>query len=179
MEELIRNLLARLGENPDREGLMRTPERVVESLREMTAGYGVDGVSVLSEAVFPAESDGLVVCRDIRFVSLCEHHLLPFFGTATVAFQPDERLVGISKLVRVTEAYAHRLQVQERLGQQILDAMETALEPAGALVSIDALHLCMVARGVRQADARMQTLNLSGVFKQDPALAALVLRKNE
>jgi len=175
MEDLVRNLLIRLGENPEREGLLRTPERVAESLKEMTSGYGLDGVTILSETVFPAESDGLVICRDIRFVSLCEHHLLPFFGTATVAFQPAGRLVGISKLVRVTEAYAHRLQVQERLGQQVLDALERALEPAGALVHIDALHLCMVARGVRQADARMQTLNTSGVFKRDPALAGLVL----
>jgi GTP cyclohydrolase I len=176
MEDLIRNLLSRLGEDPDRPGLERTPERVAQSLREMTSGYGLDGAALLGEAVFPADSDGLVICRDIRFVSLCEHHLLPFFGTATVAFQPAGKLVGISKLVRVTEAYAHRLQVQERLGQQILGAVEAALSPAGALVHIDALHMCMVARGVRQAEARMETLNTSGVFKKDPALAALVLR---
>ncbi len=175
MEDIIRNLLSRLGEDPGRPGLERTPERVAESLQEMTSGYGQDGVALLSEAVFPAESDGLVICRDVRFVSLCEHHLLPFFGTATVAFQPADKLVGISKLVRVTEAYAHRLQVQERLGQQILAAIETALSPAGALVHIDALHLCMVARGVRQSDAHMETINLSGVFKKDPALARLVL----
>ena len=175
MEDLIRKILVEVGEDPGREGLGETPARVARALRELTSGYAKRPEEALQGALFESSSRGLVVCRDIRFVSLCEHHLLPFHGTMTVGFKPAGRLVGISKLVRLAEVFARRLQVQERLGQQILEVMEEQLRPAGALVSIRALHLCMVARGVRQSEATMETLHTSGVFEGDPGLVRLVL----
>ncbi len=175
MEALIRKLLVEIGEDPDRAGLEKTPQRVAGMWGEMTAGQGRDGTALLAEATFDDPSTGMVVCRDIDFVSLCEHHLLPFFGRATIAYYPDGRLVGISKLARVTDLYARRLQVQERMGQQVLDAMVAALSPRGALVHIEATHLCMVARGVKLANARMVTTHASGLFEERPELLSAVL----
>lgn len=175
MEESIRKLLIALGESPERPGLERTPARVAASWREMTSGIGCDERQLLAGATFPAESRAMVVCRDIHFVSICEHHLLPFFGTAHIAYLPGDVLVGISKLVRLAQTCARRLQVQERMGQQILDAMEAELSPRGIMVHIEALHLCMVARGVRQEKARMVTLNTSGGFELRPELTRLAI----
>jgi len=179
MEDLIRKLLAELGEDPARAGLLKTPKRVEKALREMTSGMGRDGRAELQGAVFESDSTGMVVCRGVHFVSLCEHHMLPFVGKATIAFVPAGRLVGISKLVRITEIYGRRLQVQEHMGQQILDAIVDTVRPAGAFVHISALHMCMVARGVRQEDARMETLHTSGTFAQDPNLAWSVIREGK
>ncbi len=180
MEEMVRTLLAELGDDPDREGLAKTPARFLSAFKDMTSGFGVDAGEVLESAVFPADSKGMVVCRDVSFVSVCEHHLLPFVGDAVIAFLPGEHLVGISKLVRVTEIFARRLQVQERLGQQILDAINEVLEPAGCMVYLEALHLCMVARGVKQEKAAMATMHVSGEFERRPELAwAVAGRKME
>ena len=176
MEGLMRELLVKLGEDPDRPGLEKTPARAARALSEMTRGYSANPEDLLVGAVFEAASDGLVVCRDIQFVSLCEHHLLPFVGTALIAFAPGERHVGISKLVRVLQAYACRLQVQERLGQQVLDCMEKVLSPRGCLVYIRATHLCMVARGVRQENAVTETFHTSGIFRTDVDQVKTVLR---
>jgi len=176
MEELVRELLKGLGEDTARPGLEKTPRRVAKALRELTSGIGKDGRAELESAVFESDSEGMVVCRDVHFVSLCEHHMLPFIGQACIAYLPRGKLVGISKLVRVTEIFARRLQVQENLGQQILDAIDATLSPAGSMVHLKALHLCMVARGVRQEQATMETLHVSGAFKEDPGLPWSVLR---
>lgn len=176
MESLIRNLLVALGEDPEREGLLKTPKRVATAFQELTAGYREDPVAMMRGAIFQSESKGMVVCRDIEFVSLCEHHILPFVGKALVAYLPSDRLVGISKLVKVVEAYARRLQVQERMGQQIVDAIEESLHPEGILVHLEATHLCMVARGVKQRNAVMETTHVSGRFQADPTLVTSVLR---
>jgi len=175
MDALIRELLVGLGEDPSRPGLEKTPARVARSWQDLTSGMGIDPHKLLAPAVFPAESDGTVVCRDIHFVSVCEHHLLPFFGDVTIAFVPDKHLVGISKLVRVAQAFGRRLQVQERLGQEILETIESTLCPRGVLVHIKALHLCMMARGVQQQDATMVTLHTRGDFHARPELVTHVL----
>ncbi len=175
MEELIKKMLVALGEDPTRQGLEKTPARVAQAYGDLTSGYGVDTNGLLRGALFDDSSTGTVVCRDIHFVSMCEHHLLPFFGRSLIVYIPNGKLVGISKLVRLTQAFARRLQVQERMGQQIMDAIQETLEPKGVLVRLEATHLCMVARGVRQQDARMETLHTCGVFEDNPALAGLYL----
>ena len=177
MERLIEQMLQSLGEDPRRPGLEKTPARVAQSLKELTAGYDMDAKAILSSAVFESNSRGIVACRDIHFVSMCEHHLLPFFGFATIAYRPGKKLVGISKLVRILNVYARRLQVQERMGQQVLDAMDEVLSPEGILVSIRARHLCMVARGVGQDQAVMETLHMTGEFEDKPGLAQSFLAR--
>jgi GTP cyclohydrolase IA len=176
MEEHIRELIIACGDDPQRPGLEKTPSRVSRMYKDLTSGTKEDARAILGEALFPAESDGLVVCQDIDFVSMCEHHMLPFFGRATIAYLPDKQLVGISKLVRLTQVFARRLQVQERMGQQILDIMDEILQPCGSVVHISATHLCMVARGVKQPNARMVTLHRSGQFEEHPDLVRTVLR---
>jgi GTP cyclohydrolase I len=178
MEEIIAQLLVAIGEDLDRPGLEKTPQRVADMWQELTSGSRCDPIPILSDATFPADTRGLVVCKDIDFVSLCEHHLLPFMGRATIAYLPGDTLVGISKLARITECFARRLQVQERLGQQILDAMVSALAPRGAMVHLEATHLCMVARGVRLPNARMVTTHVSGAFEREPNWVHLALRGN-
>lgn len=175
MEELYKQILAGLEDDPSRPGLEKTPARAAAALKDLTVGYGLDPDELLRPAVFESESSGLVVCRDIHFVSVCEHHLLPFVGQATIAYWPRGKLVGISKLVRVTEALARRLQVQERLGQEILDSMVRVMEPDGCMVFMKALHLCMVARGVKQENATMETLAVTGSFANRPEEAWALL----
>lgn len=174
MEELFEKLLVELGEDPARPGLRKTPSRVAGAWRDLTSGYAVDTDKLLDNCKFDEGLGGMVICRDVRFVSVCEHHLLPFFGDVSIAYLPGDNIVGISKLVRLTEAFARRLQIQERLGQQIADTIDRVLKPQGTLVHISALHLCMVARGVRQENARLVTLHTSGAFKDDPGLAQTV-----
>jgi GTP cyclohydrolase I len=176
MEHLIRELLTHLGEDPDRPGLEKTPVRMANALRELTAGYGEDARKLMSDGCFASDSTGMVLIRNVDFVSMCEHHVLPFIGQATIGFLPDGSLVGISKLVRLLEVFSRRLQVQERMGQQILDVMEETLNPLGALVHIEAKHLCMVARGVKQPNATMVTTHTSGRFREDAALVTSVLK---
>jgi GTP cyclohydrolase I len=168
MEELIRKMLAELGENPDREGLLRTPERVKESLEFLTSGYKEDVEKVLEGAVFEEEYDEMVIAKNISLYSLCEHHLLPFYGECHVAYIPKGKIIGISKIPRVVQIFSRRLQVQERLTTQIAKTLMEHLKPYGVAVTIEATHLCMAMRGVRKRDARIITSAMLGAFRTDP-----------
>ena len=164
----IRELLAELGEDPDREALLRTPARVAESLRFLTQGYGVDVRDVIRDAVYAEPYEEMVLVRDVEVYSLCEHHMLPFYGRAHIAYMPRGRIVGLSKLPRVVDVFARRLQVQERLTTQIAEALDEALHPYGVAVVIEAFHLCMMMRGVQKQNSQTVTSALTGVFRSDP-----------
>ena len=164
----IRHILEEIGEDPDREGLLRTPERVETSLRWLTRGYGMTVEDAVGSAVFEESHQSMILVRDIEVYSLCEHHLLPFFGRAHVAYIPDGRIVGLSKLPRIVEMFARRLQVQERLTDQIADAVMDVLQPIGVGVVIDAAHFCMMMRGVEKQNSRTATSALRGAFRDDP-----------
>lgn len=163
--EAVRTLLTMIGEDPDREGLVKTPERVCKALTEMTAGYALDPAEVLA-TTFGECYDEMVVLKDYPFVSLCEHHLLPFAGVAKVAYIPVDRVVGLSKLGRLVDCFARRLQIQERLTKQIGEALDETLTPRGAAVVLTATHQCMAYRGVNKSGS-MVTSYLSGVFRDD------------
>jgi GTP cyclohydrolase I len=163
----VRDILARIGEDPDREGLARTPQRVARAYEELTAGYHVDPVALVNDAVFTVDYDEMVVVRDVDFYSLCEHHLLPFHGHAHVAYLPQGRVIGLSKIPRIIEMFARRLQVQERMTVQIADLLESVVEPAGVAVVVEGIHLCSVMRGVRKENSRMVTSAMRGVFRDD------------
>ena len=165
---LARELLAELGEDPDREALLRTPARVAESLRFLTQGYGIDVKDVVRDAVYAEPYEEMVLVRDVEVYSLCEHHLLPFYGRAHIAYMPRGRIVGLSKLPRVVDVFARRLQVQERLTTQIAEALDEALRPHGVAVVIEAFHLCMMMRGVQKQNSQTVTSSLTGVFRNDP-----------
>jgi GTP cyclohydrolase I len=165
---ITRELLAALGEDPDREALLRTPTRVAESLRFLTQGYGVDVRDVIRDAVYAEPYEEMVLVRDVEVYSLCEHHMLPFYGRAHVAYMPRGRIVGLSKLPRVVDVFARRLQVQERLTTQIAEALDEALHPYGVAVVIEAYHLCMMMRGVQKQNSQTVTSALTGVFRSDP-----------
>jgi len=167
IEGLVASLLKELGEDPGRDGLQRTPGRVARAFRTFTAGYEQDPIEVLNDAVFEESYDEMVVVKDIGFYSLCEHHLLPFFGRAHVAYIPNGRIVGLSKLPRMVEMYARRLQVQERLTTQIAGAIEDLLRPKGVAVVSEAIHLCMMMRGVEQQNAFAIASSLRGEFETD------------
>lgn len=169
----VRTLLLAVGEDPTRDGLIKTPQRVVRALAEMTSGMHVNPATVLG-TVFNETSDQMVVVTGIRFSSLCEHHLLPFTGTATVGYVPDGRVVGLSKIPRLVDVFAKRLQVQERMTNQIASTMMTALRPLGVGVILRAHHSCMGCRGVRQPDAEMVTSCLLGVMREAGAKAELL-----
>lgn len=160
----VTTLLEGLGEDPDREGLVKTPERVAKSLRFLTKGYSQDPEELLKKAVFTESYDEMVLVRDIDLFSMCEHHMLPFFGKAHVAYIPDGKIVGLSKLARVVEVFARRLQVQERLTQQVRNAIEHVLNPRGVAVVIEARHMCMVMRGVEKQNSVTTTSAMSGEF---------------
>lgn len=169
--KIIRELLSSLGENPEREGLLDTPNRVARSYSELLGGYGETPEGVVKDALFDAEDaagTAMVVVKDIEFYSLCEHHMLPFFGRATIAYLPGKRILGLSKFARVTDVFARRLQVQERLTTQIADALETMLEPQGLAVVTEASHLCMMMRGVSKQDSRTRVSVMRGLFRSDP-----------
>jgi GTP cyclohydrolase IA len=169
MRELIEELLRQVGEDPHREGLEKTPQRVAEMLRFLTSGYERDLKEVLNEAVFTDEQyDEMVVVKDIDFYSLCEHHLLPFFGKAQVAYIPDRKILGLSKLVRLVDMYSRRLQVQERLTTQVAQAIQDALAPRGVGVVIEAVHLCMLMRGVEKQNSKAVTAHMLGIFHDCP-----------
>ncbi len=172
IESLIHALLKELGQDPGRDGLVRTPGRVARSLRFLTDGYGQDPVAILNEAVFEESYDEMVLVKDIDFYSLCEHHLLPFFGRVHVAYIPNGRIVGLSKLPRMVGMFARRLQVQERLTTDIASALETVLRPRGIAVVGEAIHLCMMMRGVEQQNAVAITSSLRGAFSEDPKTRA-------
>ncbi|HEU5051068.1 MAG TPA: GTP cyclohydrolase I FolE [Gemmatimonadales bacterium] len=164
----IRTILEEIGENPEREGLRRTPERVEAALRWLTRGYGLTVADAVGSAVFEESHQSMIMVRDIEVYSLCEHHMLPFFGRAHVAYIPDGRIVGLSKLPRIVEVFARRLQVQERLTDQIADAVMEVLRPAGVGVVIEAAHFCMMMRGVEKQNSRTVTSALRGAFRDDP-----------
>ena len=162
-----REILRLIGENPDREGLLKTPERVAKALQFLTKGYGQDGAEILSSALFKEEYSQRVLVKDIELYSTCEHHVMPFIGKAHVAYIPDGTITGISKIARVVETYARRLQVQERLTVQIRDCIQKTLHPMGVAVVIEAAHTCMQIRGVEKANAVTVTSAFSGVFLKD------------
>ncbi len=164
-ERLIRDFLGFLGENPDREGLVRTPERVVRAFRFLTEGYRQDVEDLFNDAYFTEEYDEMVLVKDIEFYSLCEHHLLPFFGKVHVAYLPRRRIVGLSKIPRLVDFYARRLQVQERMTMEIAGTMMERLDPLGVGVVVEARHLCMVMRGVEKQHSTMTTSHMLGSFR--------------
>jgi GTP cyclohydrolase I len=164
---LVREQLELLGEDPDREGLLKTPERVAKAMAFLTRGYTGDLADVVGDAIFAEEHHNMIMVRDIELYSLCEHHMLPFFGKAHVAYIPNGRIVGLSKLPRVVDHFARRLQVQERLTEQVATAVEEVLEPLGVGVVIEAYHLCMMMRGVEKQNSRTITSALRGVFRDD------------
>jgi GTP cyclohydrolase I len=167
---LVRDLLLAFGEDPEREGLRRTPERVARSVQELLAGYQTDPAALINDAIFASDYQGTVLVRDIQFYSLCEHHLLPFFGRAHVAYVPDARVLGLSKIPRVVEMFARRLQMQEQLTQQIGEFLQKTLEPRGVAVVLEGAHFCAMMRGVRQSDARMVTKTMLGAYATDATL---------
>ena len=166
-EGLVKEMLALLGENPKREGLERTPARVAKSLRYLTQGYQMDVREILNHAIFKEPYDEMVIVKDIEIFSLCEHHLLPFYGKAHIAYIPNGKIIGLSKIPRLVEVFSKRLQVQERLTTQIAECLMNALNPKGVAVVIEALHLCMSMRGVRKADAYTITSSMLGAFRKD------------
>jgi GTP cyclohydrolase I len=167
IESHYRDILKDLSENPDREGLKKTPHRVAAALRDLTSGYHVDMDALINNALFTESYDEMVLVRDISFYSLCEHHMLPFFGKAHVAYIPNGRIVGLSKLPRIVDMFARRLQVQERLTEQVAAAVEEVLAPLGVGVVIEAYHMCMMMRGVEKQNSRTITSALRGVFRED------------
>ena len=164
-ERLIYDLLIELGEDPEREGLLKTPERVIRAFKFLTEGYRKDVDELFNDAFFAEDYDEMVVVRDIELHSLCEHHLLPFFGKAHVAYIPDRRIVGLSKIPRLVDLFARRLQVQERMTKEIAEAMMDKLNPRGVAVVIEARHLCMVMRGVEKQHSSMTTSHMLGAFR--------------
>jgi GTP cyclohydrolase I len=167
MQEIIRKLLAELGEDPAREGLRDTPERVERALRFLTGGYTMDVDATLNNALFNVDYNEMVIVRDIDFYSLCEHHLLPFFGKCHVAYIPQGRVLGLSKIPRLVDIYARRLQIQERLTNQIAETLRQKVEPLGVAVVIEATHLCMSMRGVEKQNSFAATSAMLGVFRED------------
>src|SRR3954465_7873475 len=165
--EHVRAQLALLGEDPDREGLLKTPERVSTSMQWLTRGYGLTAADVVGDAVFTEDHSNMVLVRDIEMYSMCEHHMLPFFGTVHIAYIPNGRILGLSKLPRIVEVFARRLQVQERLTGEIAQAVEDVLAPRGVGVVIEAMHLCMMMRGVEKQNSKTITSALLGSFRDD------------
>ena len=171
-----REILKLLGEDPDREGLLKTPERVAKALQFLTQGYGQDGSEIISSAIFKEEYKQMVLVKDIELYSTCEHHIMPFIGKAHVAYIPDGRVAGLSKLARTVEVFARRPQIQENMTAQIADALEEHLRPKGVMVMIEAEHMCMTMRGVQKPGSRTVTTIVRGVFAQDFALQQTFLQ---
>jgi GTP cyclohydrolase I len=171
-EELVRQMLIRLGEDPEREGLRRTPLRVSKAMDFLTSGNELDALDIARKALFKEDCNELVLVRDIEFYSLCEHHLLPFFGRAHVGYLPNGKVIGLSKIARVVDVFARRLQVQERLTNQVADALMTALEPHGVAVVMEASHTCMMMRGVQKQNSSTVTSAMRGTFERDPRTRA-------
>jgi GTP cyclohydrolase I len=167
MQEIIRELLAQLGENPSREGLVDTPKRVEKALRFLTSGYTADVDSVLNNALFTVDYNEMVIVKDIDFYSLCEHHLLPFFGKCHVAYLPRTKVIGLSKIPRIVDAFSRRLQVQERLTNEIASTLQDAVDPLGVAVVMEGTHLCMAMRGVGKQQSSAVTSAMLGTFRED------------
>jgi GTP cyclohydrolase IA len=167
MPELVEQMLAELGEDPARQGLRATPERVARALRELTDGYGVKASDVIANAVFDQDYDEMVLVKDIPFYSLCEHHMLPFFGSCHVGYLPKGKVVGLSKIPRLVSMFAHRLQLQERMTKEIAEALNDQLAPRGVGVVVEARHLCMEMRGVQKTGGQLITSCMLGTFRKD------------
>lgn len=174
-EQTVRNIISFIDDHPNREGLRNTPARVVKSWEELFAGYNKNPADLMTVFSETNGYDEIVVLRNIEFYSTCEHHMLPFTGRAHVAYLPNNRVVGISKLARLLDLYARRLQIQERIGQQVIEALDTHLHPKGSACILVAKHQCMVCRGVQKQNSEMVTSSLSGVFKETPAVRAELL----
>jgi GTP cyclohydrolase I len=170
--DLVESLLVELGEDPERQGLKATPGRVSRALRELTDGYGVRVEDVISTAVFDQDYDEMVVVKNITFYSLCEHHMLPFFGTCHVGYLPKGKVVGLSKIPRLVGVFAHRLQLQERMTREIAEALNGAVAPKGVGVVVEARHLCMEMRGVEKPGGQLITSCMLGTFRRDPRTRA-------
>ncbi len=172
IEKLVEQLLKELGEDPHREGLQRTPERVAKAMEYLTSGYRKNVDEILNDALFVEEYDEMVVVKDIDMASLCEHHLLPFIGKAHIAYMPHKKIVGLSKIPRLVEMFSRRLQVQERLTTQIANTLNEALQPRGVAVVIEAVHLCMLMRGVEKQNSKAVTSAMLGAFRERPETRA-------
>lgn len=172
LEEIYYALLEEVGEDPEREGLIKTPHRAAEAMHFLTHGYQQNLETIVNDAVFHEETDDMVIVRDVEFFSTCEHHLIPFFGYANIAYIPDGKIIGLSKLARITDMFARRLQVQERLTVQIAEALQEILQPKGVAVVLEAKHLCMMARGVEKQSSDMVTSHVLGAFRTDKATRA-------
>ena len=167
MQKLIKELIIKLGENPDREGLINTPQRVENAYQFLTSGYKENIDDILNNAIFENENNEMVIVKDIEFYSLCEHHMLPFFGKCHIGYLPNKKIIGLSKLARVTDHFARRLQIQERLTTLIAESLEKILEPIGIGVVMEGMHLCMMMRGVQKQNSYAITSALRGLFKSD------------
>ncbi|MFO7943781.1 MAG: GTP cyclohydrolase I FolE [Anaerolineales bacterium] len=167
IQSAVVKILDAVGEDPDREGLEKTPERVARSYIELLAGYRTDPIELLNEAVFEVSYDEMVIVRDIEYYSLCEHHMLPFLGKAHVAYIPNGKVIGLSKIPRIVDMYSRRLQVQERMTRQIADLIDELLHPQGVGIVLEGLHLCSVMRGVKKHEARMTTSAMLGAFRSN------------
>jgi GTP cyclohydrolase I len=168
IEPLVTQMLKDLGEEPGRDGLLRTPARVARAMRFFTQGYQQDPLAILNDALFDVSYDEMVIVKDVEFYSLCEHHLLPFFGRVHIAYVPNGKVVGLSKIPRLVEMFGRRLQVQERLTAQVAETLQRVLDPKGVAVVVEAIHLCMMMRGVQQQNSSAVTSAVHGVFERDP-----------
>lgn len=166
VEDAVRRILVSVGEDPEREGLLRTPDRIARMYDEILAGYHVDPVALVNDALFDVKYDEMIVVKDIEFFSMCEHHMLPFYGKAHVAYIPSNKVIGLSKIPRIVEMFARRLQVQERMTQEIAELIDEVLEPQGVGVIVEGAHMCSMMRGVRKENARMVTAAMLGSFKK-------------
>ncbi|MBZ0135034.1 MAG: GTP cyclohydrolase I FolE [Planctomycetes bacterium] len=167
---LVKGMLRAIGEDPEREGLAKTPFRVDQAMKALTKGYAKKVEDVVNDAIFTSDNDDIVLVKDIDIFSLCEHHLLPFYGKAHIAYIPDGKVIGISKLPRIAEIFARRLQIQEQLTVEIANAVEQVVRPRGVAVIIECAHMCMVMRGIQKVGSTTVTRSLLGAFKEDPAL---------
>ncbi|MDO4262685.1 MAG: GTP cyclohydrolase I FolE [Deinococcus sp.] len=172
MADLTQGWLTAIGEDPGREGLARTPHRVAKAWAYMTEGYGQTLEQVVGQGVFAAEGSEMVIVKDIEFYSMCEHHMLPFYGRAHVAYIPDSKILGLSKFARIVDLYSRRLQVQERITTQVAEAVEELLEPKGVAVLMEGVHLCMAMRGVQKQNSSTTTSAMRGLFRTDPRTRA-------
>lgn len=172
IQTAVRQILSNIGEDPDRQGLQRTPERVARMYDELTAGYHIDPVKLINDALFDVAYDDMVIVKDIDFYSLCEHHMLPFYGRAHVAYIPNKKVIGLSKIPRIVEMFARRLQVQERMTEQIADFLNQVLDPQGVAVVIEGVHMCSMMRGIKKANASMVTSTVKGLLKDNPKTRA-------
>jgi GTP cyclohydrolase I len=172
IEVAVREILFHIGEDPERQGLVKTPERVARMYDELTSGYHTDPVKLVNGALFDVDYDDMVIVKDIDFYSMCEHHMLPFLGRVHVAYIPNGKVIGLSKIPRIVEMFARRLQIQEQMTQQIADFIQEVLDPHGVAVVVEGMHMCSIMRGVKKANASMTTSAMLGSFREDPKTRA-------